>query len=207
MNGEGVRHRLSPFLTVTDEQYDAVVAGLAAARPDLTLLRARFLDPGSWTVIPDDEGRPSKAELFVSRATRPQDGHVIVNLWMAPDIRDTDQPKPHSHPADFASTIVYVPGPTRLGYTERRYRRVNADVWSQEHSYGHGEVNDFPLDQFHEVIDVAPGTVALMRWGPIVQARRWGYLDPNTGTFTPTTPDPVFQKHLEALNPHRQPSC
>lgn len=52
-------------------------------------------------------------------------------------------------------------------------------------------------------MDVCPGTLTLMCWGPILQPKRWGYVDPDSGAFTGTAPDPVFRAHLAALNPHR----
>lgn len=195
-----MKHQLTEHLTVTDEQYDAAVMGLAVHRPDLALSRARFLDPMAWEVIPGGDGRPSKAELFIHRDR--EHGHVLLNQWMAPDLRDGERPKPHSHPADFASHIL-LGGAGGEGYTEMRYTRVNAEVWSEAFTYRQGETNTFPIHLFHEVVDVDPGALTLMCWGRVRQPRKWGYVDPESAEFTRTSPDPEFTAQLHALNPQR----
>lgn len=189
--GVSVRHRVIEQLTLTDEQYDAVVAGLAVHRPDLALPHDIWLDPASWELIPDRGGRPSKAELYVYRATSLQEGHTIVNVWLADDLRDPDWG--HSHPAAFDSHILLGAGATGAAYTEVRYTWLNGAVRTEELTHRQGRTNTFPLHQFHRVVDVAPGSVTLMDWGPIVQAKRWGYLNPDTAEFLPARPDPRFR--------------
>lgn len=194
-----MRHKLTEHLTVTDEQYDAAAASLTAR--GLNLTRAWFLDRTAWTVVPDGTGRPSKAELCVHRPAELLPGRTLLNLWLAPDIRRPGMAWPHGHPADFTSEIIYGAGQAGAGYTEVRYGRNATGVWSTERSYRQGEVNTFALDDFHEVVDVAPGTLSIMRWGPIVRPSGWGNLNPETGEFSLTGPDPVFLAYLAALNP------
>lgn len=190
-----MQHTLTEFLTVTDEQYDAVVQALAGR--GLALSRRRFLSARSWTVIPDGQGRPSKAELTLFTPKKNlQAGRTLLNVWLAPDIRRPGMAWPHGHPADFDSQIVY-----GGGYTEMRYGRNASGVWSAEHTYRLGQCNLFPVDLFHEVVDVAPGTVSIMRWDRVVRPGGWGNLHVVTGEFTLTRPDPVFRAMLRALNP------
>lgn len=197
-----MRHTIIEQLTVTDEQYDAAVAGLAVYRPELALPRQMWLDPAEWELIPDRDGRPSKAELHVYRAENLQEGHTIVNVWLADDLRDPDWG--HSHPAAFNSHILLGAAASGAAYTEVRYTWLNGAVRTEELTHRQGRTNTFPLHQFHRVVDVAPGSVTLMDWGPIVQPGLWGYLNPDTAEFLPNTgSDPGFRARLAALNPHR----
>jgi hypothetical protein len=189
-----MQHKLTDFLTVTDDQFDAVTTALATR--GIALSRKRFLTARSWTVVPDGEGRPSKAELTLLRPKRLLPGRTLLNLWLAPDIRQPGTAWPHGHPADFESEIVY-----GGGYTEMRYGRNASGIWSAEHTYRLSQRNLFPLDLFHEVVDVAPGTLSIMRWDQIVRPGGWGNLNIDTGEFTLTKPDPAFRAMLRAVNP------
>jgi hypothetical protein len=187
-------HKLTDHLTVTDDQYEAAAAALTAR--GLNLTRGWFLDPKSWTVIPDGTGRASKAEMCVNKPAGLLPGRTMLNLWLAPDIRRPGMAWPHGHPAEFESEIVY-----GGGYTEMRYGRNASGVWSAEHRYRLGERNTFPLDFFHEVVDVAAGALSVMRWGDLLRPGGWGNLNVESGEFALTAPDPVFLAHLAALNP------
>lgn len=45
-------------------------------------------------------------------------------------------------------------------------------------------------------------TLSLMTCGPSNGKGAWGYLDPDTGLYTPSSTDPNFKRLLWSLNPH-----
>ncbi|MYV56465.1 hypothetical protein [Streptomyces sp. SID3212] len=190
---------IAPGLLLTEALYDVVQAGVTAHAPALPPLTWQaFTQPDGWWLVPDRNGRISKAELTLRED---RDRTVKINMWYAPDLRGPDgAPRPHSHPWQFESKILLG------GYTEDRYT-VHSGVVRTDMGTEHnqGDANRVDRSLYHEVrgIHTAPGhTVTLMLCGR-GERGAWGYLDPATGHHTPPHPDPQFTAHLNALNPHR----
>jgi hypothetical protein len=207
------RIEVAPGLLLDEEMYAVAVEALLlhAADQAVGLTWERFVDRISWCLVPDTN-RPEvpfyRAELDVYNAPARQ-RKLRLNVWAAPDLRRDGAPTPHSHPWPFESHVLLG------GYTEDRYHlkrdrghpetqgHVRADVRAETRQHTAGGINGVALSTFHEVTEIlAPGrTVTLMDCGPSTTGR-WGYLDPDTGTFTPNTPDPLFGQLLRDRNPH-----
>lgn len=184
---------IAPGLTLTDDHFAAAAAGLAEHMPELPPLTPERFFSTDWTLIPDEQtGEPYKAELvLVGTRTR----RVIVNRWLAPDLRDGKGPRPHNHPWDFHSVIL------SGGYTERRWTRRDGVVVAEDAvEYHAGEVNKIGREYFHEVEEV-DDALTLMACGPGMAG--WGYLDPDTGEYTPSELPEGFMDRLRELNPHQ----
>ena len=75
-----------------------------------------------------------------------------------------------------------------------------------EATYKAGDTYLFHRDEFHTVINVAPGTVTRMTCGPVVEAtedcskNEWGYRNKETGVYRKAEPDPSFMERLHANN-------
>lgn len=185
--------RIVPGLTVDEELFDATVDGLARFAPDESLTWAEFTSEDRWLLVPDSDGVGYKAEAVLRR----EEGRTVkVNLWLAPDLRDGEESRPHNHPWEFTAHIL------AGGYTEQRYEVVDGQVVTETQVHAAGGANEVPLSTFHEVTDIqAPGrTLTLMVCGTGREGD-WGYLDPATGEVEPNRPDPGFRERLIALNP------
>lgn len=182
-----------PGLTVDQTMFHAAAAGLAAHAPGERLTWEMFTGANSWTLIPDPDGFGYKAECVLRREpTRT----VKINLWMGPDLRDGQAPRPHNHPWEFTAHVLLG------GYTEQRYELAGKAVKSTAETHLVGGQNHVPLSTFHEVTEIAePGrTLTLMLCGEGTHGD-WGYLDPETGKVTVNVADPGFQARLAQLNP------
>ncbi|WP_214103262.1 hypothetical protein [Acrocarpospora catenulata] len=188
---------LLPGLTVTVRQYESAAAGLAVHAPDVTLTWEQWTDSARWGLVPDEETcRPYKAEFTLQEHP---DLLRRVNLWYEPDLRGGGAPRPHSHPWPFTAHIL------SGGYTEHRYTLTGGDLEVVEAAHRPGDANELPRDLFHEVTDLhEPETLTLMvATAPGVRGG-WGYLDPDTGRYTPAPPpSDAWRQAWRALNPHR----
>ena len=186
-----------PGLVLDEELYGLAEAGLWAFAPGLVACTWEwFTDPANWALIPDPSCFGYKAELLLQRAA---ERTTKINLWMGPDLRAGETPKPHNHPWEQFTAHVLAGG-----YLETRYEpspQGGAPV-VQDRSHSAGGRNIVPKATFHEVIEVAdPGrTLTLMDCGPGIQGQ-WGYMDPHTGEFSANEPDPAFSARLRQLNP------
>ncbi len=138
--------------------------------------------------IPDDKGGAYKTELVIHRSPERTEK---INWWHGPDPRR----EPHNHPWPFRSTIL------AGGYAETRWTQVDG-VWTFETvTYQAGGVNDLPVNVYHTVDSVRPGTVTHMVCGPIVSVN-WGYLIDGKKQVIPADDD--FLSQLRAINPHKR---
>lgn len=188
---------IAPGLVLTEAQYAAAAAGMAAHATLGPLTWGQFTAPTGWWLVPDEAGDAYKAELVLREDA---EATVKVNLWLLPDRRSGDgRPTPHSHPWGFSSQIL------TGGYSEIRYTIHDGQVTVADLEHTQGSTNDVSQRLYHEVtaLHTPPGgTMTLMVCGPGARGT-WGYLDPDTGRHTPPQPDPRFTAHLNALNPHR----
>jgi len=184
---------VEPELIVNDAQFGQLEAALPLYAPDLAVTWEEFINPKKWMLVPDPECVGYKAEFVLLRA---DDRTVKLNIWFAPDLRDGESPKPHSHPCDFSAYVL------AGGYSEERYELGSADSLRINHQAG--EMNHIPLTTYHEVTEVdAPGeTLSLMVCGPGVQGD-WGYIDLHTGQKLPQIKDPDFMARAKQLNPRK----
>lgn len=132
-------------------------------------------------------------------------GGARMHVWLAPDRRT------HNHPWRRIYCKV-----VRGWYTARESRLGSeADIWidttttlragDPEHVVDH--------DTYHEVVEVEPGTVSIMTFGPVVgSASNWGHLIAPTDErpsrwHDSDTNQPGFRDALLHLNPHmKRPS-
>lgn len=143
-------------------------------------------------------GRAYKAEMVLLRSP---EGGARQHVWIEPD------PRPHNHPWEYIDckvvwgsyrAVEYRPNASG-GYDESL---VVLRAGDPEHRLTH--------DAFHQVIEVMPGTVSLMTFGPIVgDGKQWGHLVGNkeAGWWQePNTTPPGFLDALRHLNPHMRPA-
>ncbi|MEU3186016.1 hypothetical protein ABZ707_17710 [Streptomyces sp. NPDC006923] len=182
-----------PGLPVNEDLFDAAVRGLADFAPDDAITWEDFTSEDRWLLVPRPDGLAYKAELLVRRE---ESRTVKVNLWLGPDRRGGEQPRPHNHPWEFTAHVL------RGGYTEERYELVDGELVTETRVHEAGGTNHVPLSTFHEVTRIAApgGTLTLMVCGA-GRKGAWGYIDPETGRTEPHQPDPSFRQHLAALNP------
>jgi len=153
--------------------------------------------------IPNPKGEAFKREAVLMRGMNAKaladllgdnDLTIKINIWNLPDIeRDgISKPMPHNHPWAFRSLII------SGSYTEQRYFPNGS--FQEERTYGPGDINDMPREYFHMVTKVIPGTITAMVCidKPGVA---WGYIDPETGIYSPAAPDPNFLENLKKINP------
>lgn len=117
-------------------------------------------------------GKIVKVELVLLRGL---DGGARQHLWLIPD------PRPHNHPWEridckvirgWYRAIEYIPDGAG-GFTERE---VVLRAGDPEHRLLHGE--------HHQVVEVAPGTISVMSFGPVVgDGKQWGHLVKDGGTY------------------------
>jgi hypothetical protein len=180
----------------------------------------RFTTRESWLLIPDVEHpeRPwYKAELVIKQGP-PYLQTNKLNVWKFPDLRRDGAPMPHSHPwEEFTGNLLMG------GYEEDRYDvslpdqlranpRASATLGNVSVNTGvvhqAGECNRISRVTFHEVTRILdPGrTLSLMDCGPGIKDG-WGYLDPDSGLYTPNKQSPTDSKFEELFldrNPHRR---
>lgn len=182
---------------VTNGIYEKVRDVLDTRFPELLpgLTWDQFINParGTWR-IPDPTGAVSKVELILADTPR---GTVKVNNWWLPDLRSGERPSPHNHRW---STVVgsVIEG----GYRDRIYWSEAGGVEQEIRTHEAGGRNVLPHHEFHEVVDVEPGTWTVFA-GNRSQPGDWGYLDPETGFYThnaAVAPDPNFKKAFATLN-------
>lgn len=163
-----------------------------------------FTSRASWRLIPDPQ-HPDlpffKAE-YVLLNEPPWTRTLKINVWKAADLRRDGRPIPHNHPwGSFTSHILMG------GYQEHRYMlRADGGVEMRHVFHTSGGVNVMPMEVFHEVTDIlAPDyTVTFMDGGPGIKDA-WGYLDPDTGAYTPnqlSSIHPDFKRLMRERNPH-----
>jgi hypothetical protein len=121
---------------------------------------------------------------------------VRCNLWLAPDRRGGEQPKPHNHPWDFHSTTL-----SGLLVEDRVMLVDGEPVHSAGVEHRVGEVNRVGREVFHEVVDLEPRTMTLMMCGPGMS--HWGYLDQH-GRYSRAELPAGFRAQLRELNPHHR---
>lgn len=187
---------IAPGLTITETHYGLAAAGIADHVPDLAPLTWAAFTSTAWTLIPDEQtGEPYKAELTLVK----NEGRTVrINLWLAPDLRDSRGPRPHSHPWDFVSRVL------DGSYVESRWTPNGGSIHvEQDVEHRTGEANRIGREMFHEVTKVIPGrTLSLMMCGPGMSG--WGYLDSDTGAFTPSSLPDGFMDRLREINPHQR---
>lgn len=149
--------------------------------------------------IPNGRGGAYKTELVIERA--PMSTTKIL-WWHEDDPRD----EPHNHPWEFTSLIL------AGGYTDYHYW-VDTDgvVQAGVETFRAGGENHVPVNVFHSVRDVLPGTRTRMMCGAAAPGNEWGYLDLATGGYITALDkrfetDPPFLDQLRALNPHMRPT-
>lgn len=210
---------VAPSLVLDDEMYERARAALGEHAPGEveSFTWEHFTARTSWRLIPDVEHPDEpwfKAEFIVMNRP-PWDQTVKLNVWRSPDLRQDGAPAPHSHPWHFKSYVLMG------GYTEDRYTVEHPELliahphssWdvglaniAQGAAHQAGEDNEIDLVTFHEVTKVLePGrTLSLMDCG---RGRKegWGYLNPDTGLYTPNKQHPIDPRFKELLlhwNPH-----
>lgn len=206
-------------LVLDDEMYERARAALQihAPREVKAFTWERFIDLASWRLLPNPErlDEPFYKAEFVIKNAYPWKQTVKLNLWRSPDLRKDGAPLPHSHPWRFTGHLLMG------GYQEDRYqvarpdlllanRYASATIGMAKFTPGvvhlAGQSNRIRLTTFHEVTEILePGrTLSLMN------CRRglkdgWGYLNPETGLYTPNKQhptDPKFKALFRARNPH-----
>lgn len=145
-------------------------------------------------VVPNSKGEAFKIEQVVERSP---ERTVKLVWWFLPD-EDRD---PRSHPWPFTSEIL------SGGYTSRTYWLDGGVVRSEDRVVRAGDVVEYPLHEYHQVVDLLPGTRTRMTCGVARPGNAWGYLDPKTGREYPwqEQPDATFMDRMYALNPWRKP--
>lgn len=209
-------------LVLDDDMFEQSREQLALYAPDEVedFTWERFVARESWLLIPDVENPDLpwyKAE-FVIKNRPPYEQTVKLNVWMSADLRRNGAPQPHSHPWESFTGHVFMGG-----YVEDRYRPVRASLIANDPHSAHdvglrdlardvvhraGSHNDIDQTIFHEVTEVLePGrTLSLMNCG-LGRPGGWGYLDPETGLYIPSSEsetDPRFRELFLDRNPHRR---
>ena len=195
-----VIHHIAPGITISDVVYEQVSEILdtrfPGVLPELTWEAVTAPAGGAWR-IPDPTGAVSKVELILLDTPRTT---VKINNWFLPDLRAGERPAPHNHRwRTMRSTIV------SGGYRDRVYWADVSGVTEQVRTHDTGGQNTLPHHEFHEVIEVEPGSWTVFV-GDDSQPGDWGYLDPGTGRYTHNaaiSPDPNFAAAFKALNPSR----
>lgn len=214
--------KVTPELILDEDMYGLALEALGLYAPDRAagFTWEWFTARKSWMLIPDVE-HPNdpwyKAECGVQNGP-PHIQTIKLNVWRSADLRRDGVPMPHSHPwNEFTGHVLMG------GYEEDRYEVVQKALLAgsprKQHSVGVGSVtndvrhqagdhNLLPLTTFHEVTKVLePGrTLSLMDCGP-GRKEGWGYLDPETGLYTPhedSPIDPRFMQLLRDRNPHKR---
>jgi hypothetical protein len=196
----------APGLILNEDMYEHILEGVGRAAMQLAapLTWERFTQRETWILVPD-ANRPdipfykAEAPLLLDPATLenpPWSRTAKLNVWYAPDLRKDGTPMPHSHPWHFAARIL-------MGaYEEDRYAVRNGVVETETLVHRAGDTNTISREVYHEVTAVDPGrTLSLMDCAQ-GEPGKWGYLDPDTGLFTPNSPDPLFLQLLQDRNPH-----
>lgn len=210
---------VAPALELDDEMYELARTALGEYAPDEVenFTWERFVARKSWFLIPDVEhpDEPWYKAEFVIKHGAPYLQTVKLNVWRAPDLRRDGAPMPHSHPWPFTGHVL------AGGYREDRYKverpnRLLVDPHSswevglanvtQGVLHQAGEDNDLDLTTFHEVVEILdPGRTLSLMDCDLGRKEGWGYLDPDTGLYTPnkqSETDPRFKALLLDRNPH-----
>jgi len=144
-------------------------------------------DDGRWN------GKIVKVEMVLLRSL---EGGARQHLWLIPD------PRPHNHPWKWIDCKVlrgsymameYIPD-GKGGFNERG---IVLDAGDPEHRLLH--------DEHHQIVQVVPGTISVMSFGPVVgDGKQWGHLVKNGDAYTyePTKPMSGFVDALWHCNPH-----
>lgn len=189
--------QLTPHLTLTHELYRAALLGMARHVPDLPALSWEDYCSADWLLVGDvGTGQPYKAERVL---TRERQRTAKLNIWLAPDLRDGQAPKPHNHPWVFDAHVL-----TGF-YGEDRWTVRDGIVSPREQVFQQaGQTNHIERDIFHEVsaIGVPGATETLMVTGP--GEGPWGYVDLATGAFEQAAWTAEMDELERALNPHRR---
>lgn len=211
-----MRVAVTPELVLDDETFEMALAELKVCAPHAVanFTWERFTARTSWALIPDVENTDNpwyKAEMQIA-ILDDYTQTLKLNVWRAPDLRRTGEPTPHNHPWPFVGRVL------RGGYVETRYMPsqpnrllVNpSESWDlgtvvveKDVEHAAGTKNVIDLATFHEVTEILdPGrTVSLMDCD-LGRKNGWGYIDPDTGIYTPTTLDPKFLELFMDRNPH-----
>ena len=200
-----IRVAVTPDLVLDDEMYELARYALSWCAPEQVegFTWERFVTRESWTLVPDVENPDIpffKAE-FVIKLAAPWQQTVKLNVWHSADVRRDGAPLPHSHPWNFRGYVLLG------GYEEDRYELSGGQVEAQPGQvHLAGMVNNVPLTTFHEVrrVLVPDRTLSLMDCDLGIK-NAWGYLDPDTGVYTPCIKSEVdarFKPLMLARNPH-----
>lgn len=200
-------YTVAPGFVLDDDMYELARQEVALRVPDklagFTL--ERFVARESWRLIPDVENPDVpffKAEMIVKNEP-PWSQTNKINVWFAADLRRDGEPIPHNHPWKVFRGYVLMGG-----FVDDRYTVQNGQVQVQKDcEHAAGQVHAIEHHVYHEVTGLLgkPGrTMTFMDCGPGIK-EDWGYLNPDTGLYTPNKEsliDPRFQAALHALNPH-----
>lgn len=137
-----------------------------------------------------------KIELVLLRGL---DGGARQHLWIGPD------PRPHNHPWEWIDCKVLRGGYTAVeylpdgngGYTETT---IILRAGDPEHRVDY--------NTHHQIVEVEPGSITLMSFGPIVgDGRQWGHLvkKGDSYAYEPAQPMGSFVDALRHCNPHLRP--
>lgn len=212
------RITVAPALVLDDEMFELSRVALDQRAPEQVagFTWERFVARESWVLVPDVEhpDEPFYKAEFVIKQGAPYLQTIKLNVWRSPDLRKDGAPMPHSHPWPFKGHVLLG------GYEEDRYLASNDHLLAEPHSswslgqvdqtagfvHQAGDVNDISLTTFHEVTRILePGrTLSLMDCGLGIK-EGWGYLNPDTGQYTPNKLSPIdarFKPLLLDRNPH-----
>lgn len=135
-------------------------------------------------------------------ALLPDNGDKIAVIklvwWHEPDARR----EPHNHPWPFKSFILSGGYKETITYVDESGNPTKA----VERTYRAGDVNVVPLNSYHTVDEIEPGTATLMVCALNDDIKEWGYLIDNKHVrMQDAGVDETFFKRLCAINPHKRP--
>jgi hypothetical protein len=151
----------------------------------------QFLD-NKWT------GKVFKIEQVLARSL---DGGAKQHVWLAPD------PRPHNHPWAWIDCKILRGSYTAMEYIpngDGTFTEVTVTLRAgdPEHRLVHGA--------YHQIVEVEPGTITVMSFGPIVgDGRQWGNLVKNAEGVWVHDSNINIDGYLDVMrhfNPHLQPA-
>lgn len=210
---------VAPHLVLDEEMYGLVIEALGRYAPGEieALTWERFIRREDWVLVPDvehPEGDWFKAERKIKHGA-PYKQTVKLNVWRTADVKRSGAPSPHSHPWPFVGHVL-MGGYEEDRYEVANYRQLLEDPKSSCNvgtirlnrgvTHAAGEHNKLELKTFHEVTKVLePGRTLSLMDCELGRKEGWGYLDPDTGLYTPNKQSPIdarFGPMKRRLNPH-----